>query len=210
VKSSWTFSAASRARAMASGPAPLLALLILLGCAAPSPEMRSLGELTNPFLGPELSVWLVGPASRIATPAEIGQYMKLRDDSAAAAFVEDFWQRRNPTPERAVNPLRQAFDERSKEADQLYSEGGIRGRRTDRGTTLVLYGPPRKISFDVAPNGAAIEVWTYGSQASAGLDAKRPASAVRFIKRGELTVFYVPRPADSRLHRLGAAGEPPP
>src|SRR5580693_4137529 len=182
--------------------------LALFGCGTPPPESRSLGELTNPFLGPELSTWLVGPISHIATAQEIDQYLRLQDDQAAAAFIDDFWKRRNPTPSKPVNPLLHAFEERSKEADQLYSEGGIRGRRTDRGTTLILYGPPKKISFDVTPRGAAVEVWTYGKQASAGLDAKRPASEVRFVKRGELTVFYFPGPAEGRVHRLGRPGEP--
>lgn len=180
----------------------LLLALVLAGAAACSSgaPARSAADLTNPFLGPERSSWLIGPVARIATREEIDAFLALRDDAQAEAFIDRFWESRDATPDEPGNPLRQAFDERAAEADRLYSEAGYRGRRTDRGTIHVLYGPPSKTDFEVSPlpRGPAIELWTYTSGSPAGLDGKRPAPAYRFIKRGDLTVFYVPR-QDPRL-----------
>jgi GWxTD domain-containing protein len=164
-------------------------------CAGSSPSSRSAADLTNPFLSPEHSAWLVGPLARIATPDEIRDYLALRDDAAAKAFVDRFWARRNPTPSAPTNPVLDAFEERGQVADGKFSEGGVIGRRTDRGTIFVVYGPPQKTGFEVspAPRDPGIEVWIYTERAPPGLDGKRPEAAYRFIKRGELTIFYVPR-----------------
>ena len=174
----------------------LLALLVfpLGGCGGggAAPASRSRAELTNPFLGPDYTAWLIGPAARIATPQEIQEFLALQDDTAAAAFVQAFWDRRDPSPDKPGNPIREVFDARSAEADRKYSEAGFLGRRTDRGTVYVIYGPPSKTEFEVSPvpNGPPLEVWTYDAGAPSGLDAKRPAGIYRFIKQGDQTVLY--------------------
>jgi len=188
----------------------LVAVLALLAgaCASGGSTGRSAADLTNPFLGPERSSWLIGPAARIATSDEIRQYLALTDDVQAQAFIDSFWDKRNPTPGRE-NPLRKAFDERAVEADRMFSEAGYSGRRTDRGTLLVLYGPPTKTDFEVSPvpEGPPLVVWTYATTAPEGLDGKRPNPVYRFVKRGDLTVLYVPG-QDMRLRRP-MSSEPP-
>jgi GWxTD domain-containing protein len=177
--------------------APILFLLLALlavGCGGGgAASSRSRAELTNPFLGPEYSAWLIGPVARIATPQEIQEFLALQDDRQAEAFVQGFWERRDPAPDKAGNPVREAFDARSEEADRKYSESGLSGRRTDRGAIFVVYGPPSKTDFEVSPTptGSPLEVWTYGADAPSGLDAKRPAGVYRFIKQGDRTVLYV-------------------
>jgi GWxTD domain-containing protein len=181
-----------------------LVLLLLIGAQACSsgPAARSAADLTNPFLGPELSSWLIGPIARIATPEEVQAFLTLQDNAQAEAFVRQFWAKRDANPEKPGNPLEEAFQERAAEADRLYTEAGFRGRRTDRGTIYVLYGPPTKTDFEVSPTprDSPIEVWTYSGTTPAGLDGKRPAAAYRFIKSGDLTVTYMPG-QDPRLRR---------
>lgn len=173
--------------------APLLLLLAVLaaGCGGASAS-RSAAELINPALGLEYSGWMVGAASRLATPEEINEYLTLQDDQQAAAFVERFWQRRDPSPDTPGNPIRQTFDERAANADRAYSEAGLLGHRSDRGILRVLYGLPQKIDHEVSPipNGPPIEVWIYGTQAPSGLDGKRPSPVYRFVKSGDRTVLY--------------------
>jgi GWxTD domain-containing protein len=193
------------------GPFLLLVLLLAAGCggggtAAPS---RSRAELINPALGPDYSAWMVGAASRLATPEEINEFVTLRDDQQAEAFIERFWQKHNPTPDRPGNPLRQEFEKRSANADRQFSEAGLLGRRSDRGTIYVLYGLPKKIDHDVSPvpNGPPLEVWIYGTDAPSGLDGKRPSPLYRFIKNGDVTVLYQGRVTAAPLLRPGE--EPP-
>jgi GWxTD domain-containing protein len=188
--------------------AALLALACLAGAACaggggPAGSVGSVGamaDLTNPFLGPDYSAWLIGPVARIARPDEIKAFLALHDDGEAAAFIQQFWERRNPKPGEA-NPLLARFEERSEVADKKYSEAGLLGRRTDRGAIFILYGPPGRGGFEVArrPTDPPIEVWQYGASAPTGLDGRHPDPFYRFTKRGELTVLYVPRPGSEPL-----------
>lgn len=169
----------------------------LVGLAAPAADAARpirYEDLTNPLLGPDYAAWLLGAVSRMASGAEIEEFLKLRSDEAAASWVERFWERRDLTPGREGNLARQVFDTRSDEADRLYSEAGILGQHTARGAVLVLYGAPAKVDFDITsiPGNQAIEVWHYDSKAPFGLDGKRPVANFRFIKAGGLTVPYVP------------------
>ncbi|PYQ58116.1 MAG: hypothetical protein DMF53_21040 [Acidobacteria bacterium] len=174
------------------GPLLLLLLLLAAGCGGASAPSRSRAELINPALGPDYSDWLVGAASRLATPEEINELLTLKDDQQAAAFVERFWQKHNPTPDKPGNPLRQEFEKRSANADRQFSEAGLLGRHSDRGTIYVLYGLPKKIDHEVSPvrNGPPLEVWVYGTDAPSGLDGKRPSPLYRFVKNGDVTVLY--------------------
>lgn len=188
-----------------------LALVVLIGAQACSsaPAGRSAADLTNPFLGPELSSWLIGPIARIATPEEAQAFLALQDDAQAQAFIQQFWAKRDANPDKPGNPLEEAFQERAAEADRLYTEAGFRGRRTARGTIYVVYGPPTGTEFEVSPNpnDSPIEVWTYSATAPTGLDGKRPIPSYRFIKRGDLTVTYIPG-QDPRLRRQQSMADP--
>ncbi|HSL82558.1 MAG TPA: GWxTD domain-containing protein, partial [Thermoanaerobaculia bacterium] len=138
-----------------------LAALVAAGCGSGgSSGPRSATDLVNFQLGPEYSHWLLGPIARMATPEEVRAYLDLTDDFAAVDFIEGFWARRDPDPAERGNPVRLAFEERAAEADRMYSEAGILGRRTARGTILVLYGEPAAVEFEIAPEGGEpIIVW---------------------------------------------------
>jgi GWxTD domain-containing protein len=170
--------------------------------------------VSNPLLSPTYSQWLVGPIGRMASREEIAAYLGLSSDEAAAAFIEAFWERRDPYPLREDNPLRDTFEARAAEADRLYSEAGYLGRRTARGTVYVLYGEPEEVDYEVSPHpdDPPITVWKYPADAPPGLDGRQPERWVRFIKRGDLTEDYRPlrTPAADRprVHRPGTPTRP--
>jgi GWxTD domain-containing protein len=211
VRSSSICCATGRATLRPAAAALLLAGMACVACAGGGgggsvASIAAMADLTNPFLGPDYSAWLIGPVARLAKPDEIKAYLALHDDGAAAAFIQRFWERRNPRPGQA-NPLLARFEERADVADKKYSEAGMLGRRTDRGTVFILYGPPARGGFEVArrPADPPIEVWQYAAGAPAGLDGQHPDPFYRFTRRGDLTVLYIPRPGT-----LPLTAAPPP
>ena len=189
---------------------PLLVLALLAGCASGA-SVRDSTALTNPFLGPEYTGWLVGPISRLATPEEIEAFQALTTDEQAQAFVEAFWARRTGVVDQFGNTVRMVFEKRAAEADRAFSESGYRGRRTDRGAVFILYGPPKKTDYEVSPTQGEppLEVWIYDETSPPGLDGRKPAPLYRFIKRGDLTVSWTPIGPDPRLrNRDGLPPDP--
>ena len=70
----------------------------------------------------------------------------------------------------------------------------------------MLYGEPQKIDFEINPREGdpPVERWSYGVDAQPGLDRRRPAPIYRFVKNGDLTVFYT-----LPLSQRGTLLEPP-
>lgn len=189
----------------------VLSLALLAGCASGASSVRDSASLTNPFLGPEYTGWLVGPISRLATPEEIAAFQTLSTDEEAQAFVEAFWEKRRGAVDQFGNTARMVFEKRAAEADRAFSEAAYRGRRTDRGAVFILYGPPTKTDYEVSPTPGEppLEVWIYEETSPPGLDGRKPSPLYRFIKRGDLTVSWTPIGPDPRLrNRDGLPPDP--
>lgn len=179
---------------------PLLVLsLVLLGAGPPDDPL----ELTNPLLGPAYAQWLVGAIAHMATEQERQSYLRLRNDQAAQAFIDAFWQRH----QGLIAP----YEHRAEEADRRFTEAAYPGRRTDRGTIFILYGEPDSIEYEEfrAIEEPTVERWRYDKDRPVGLDDERPKRQYRFAKSGDLTRFFKggrsrpPRPDPSQPPRLG-------
>src|SRR3954451_24967344 len=117
--------------------AALAALSALIqGCQSAEPRRPASGA--RPGAGP--TRWLM-------LPEEEHQYRRLRTTREVVDFIEEFWRRRDPEPDKPGNPFAKTFYERVEAADRLYSEGGTRGSLTDRGRALVLLGPPPVLRY---------------------------------------------------------------
>jgi GWxTD domain-containing protein len=175
----------------------------LLGALLASPAMARKGQsrekedLINILLSPGLAQWLVGPVARIASDEETQAYLRLKDDSSAEAFIQEFWQKRgdpqNPWPGRQVRDI---FDRRAEAADRLFTEGANLGRRTDRGEIFILFGEALKSGFVQDENRRArtVEIWLYDPKSRRGLHGAPPEESYFFTKIDGLTVFTgVPR-----------------
>lgn len=174
----------------------LLLVLLLPVSAAEAKRKKKAEDLTNVFLSIEYSQWLVGAVSRIASQEEIDAYQRLATDEEAVRFIDEFWERHDggrPWPEKGN---RQLFEERQAEADKLFSEAAYAGRRTDRGTVFVLYGPPDEIFYEISPRPPkrSVEVWYYGTKAETALDGGEPKATYYFTRPKDLTEFYVGPP----------------
>src|SRR3954469_18401176 len=118
-------------------PAALPALSALtLGCQSAEPR--------RPASGAGLDE---GPTRWLMLPEEEHQYRRLRTTREVVDFIEEFWRRRDPEPDKPGNPFAKTFYERVEAADHLYSEGGTRGSLATRGGPLVLRGPPPGLRY---------------------------------------------------------------
>src|SRR5689334_5227740 len=97
-------------------------------------------------LSPKFVEWGKGPAQWLMTKDEQAQWKKIGDDTAAQAFVDLFWARRDPSPGTPVNEFRDEFDARVAYADKSFPQGHTKGSMTDRGHVMIVLGPPTKIA----------------------------------------------------------------
>ncbi len=81
----------------------------------------------------------------LATDAEQKEWKKITTDEQADKFVQLFWAKRDPDLKTPINEYKLGFDQRVKEADQLFSVPRLRGALTERGKAYVLIGVPKTL-----------------------------------------------------------------
>ncbi|MCM3874962.1 MAG: GWxTD domain-containing protein [Thermoanaerobaculia bacterium] len=83
--------------------------------------------------------------SGLAVELEQKEWKKVASDEEAERFVQLFWAKRDPDLKTPANEFRIAFDQRVKEADQLFALSRTRGALTERGKLYVLVGAPKNL-----------------------------------------------------------------
>jgi GWxTD domain-containing protein len=81
------------------------------------------------------------------------------------AFVEEFWKKRDPSPDTAVNEFKDEYFARIAEANHLFTEAAEPGWLQDRGRVYILLGPPtNRITYPrgITFWGLPTEIWYYG------------------------------------------------
>lgn len=79
------------------------------------------------------------------TPLEQMSYMTLKTTREREAFIEEFWQKRNPNPLSPVNEFREEIERRVAFCNQWFGEmsrNDDRGWDSERGRIYILLGPP--------------------------------------------------------------------
>ena len=90
--------------------------------------------------------WALEDAVYIISSEERRAFNQLTTDEERAKFVEQFWDRRNPTPGSSDNPFKQEHYRRIAYANNHFTDSkGLPGWRTDRGRIYIQYGPPDEI-----------------------------------------------------------------
>ncbi len=108
-------------------------------------QRKRLQELQGPY-----KKWLNEDVRWIITPAEEDAFKQLSTDEERDQFIEQFWLRRDPTPDTADNEFKEEHYRRIAYANEHFSSG-IPGWRTDRGHIYIVWGPPDEI--DSHPTG---------------------------------------------------------
>ncbi len=133
--------------------------------AAPAAETQSGDPLKRPLtekqkkanakaLKQELSStykkWLNEDVRWIITPEEMSAFKQLSNDEERDQFIEQFWLRRDPTPDTPENEYKEEHYRRIAYANEHFAAGKA-GWLTDRGRIYIVFGPPDEI--DAHPSG---------------------------------------------------------
>ncbi len=110
-------------------------------------------ELEKELQGP-WKKWLNEDVVYIITDAEKRAFKQLKTDEERQQFVEQFWLRRDPTPDTEENEYKEEHYRRIAYANDHYASG-IPGWKTDRGRIYITYGPADEI--DSHPSGGSYE-----------------------------------------------------
>lgn len=142
--------------------------------AAEAPGDASVESAYRAFAAPPVALaaevpgpdWGEGPVRYLLTPAGRQEYQGLSDPASRSAFVVDFWQKRDATPDTPENEARAEFEKRVAFADSRFTQQEIRGSLTDRGMVFVLLGPPSYVGrkpLTAADDTADTRALSYGT-----------------------------------------------
>ncbi len=106
-------------------------------------------ELETPF-----KKWLEEDVAYIITDEERQAFKRLNTDEEREQFIEQFWLRRDPTPDTVENEYKEEHYRRIAYANEHYASG-IPGWKTDRGRIYITYGPADEVESH--PSGGTYE-----------------------------------------------------
>jgi GWxTD domain-containing protein len=98
--------------------------------------------------------WLNEDVVYIITPEELSAFKQLSNDEEREQFIEQFWLRRDPTPDTPENEFREEHYRRIAYANENFPAGKP-GWMTDRGRIYIIWGPAD--SIDLHPAGGYYE-----------------------------------------------------
>jgi GWxTD domain-containing protein len=96
-------------------------------------------ELETPF-----RKWLNEDVFYIITDEEKTSFKRLNTDEEREQFIEQFWLRRDPTPDTQENEYKEEHYRRIAYSNERFASG-IPGWKTDRGRIYITFGPPDEI-----------------------------------------------------------------
>ena len=87
-------------------------------------------------------MWLRQDVAYIITDEERAAFKSLQTDEEREHFIEQFWQRRDPTPGTDYNEFKAEHYRRIAYANEQFAFRELPGWKTDRGRIYITYGPP--------------------------------------------------------------------
>ncbi len=98
--------------------------------------------------------WLSEDVSYIISDEERDAFKRLSNDEERDNFIEQFWLRRDPTPDTVENEYKEEHYERIAYANEHFP-AGVPGWKTDRGKMYIMYGKPDEI--EAHPSGGSYD-----------------------------------------------------
>jgi len=116
--------------------------------------MRRRQKKLEQELGSQLKKWLNEDVAYIITDEERQALKRLATDEERDQFIEQFWLRRDPSPDTSENEFKEEHYRRIAYANERYASG-IPGWKADRGRIYITFGPPDEIESH--PSGGTYE-----------------------------------------------------
>jgi GWxTD domain-containing protein len=132
----------------------MVALLVALPLMQAQKTDRKKEAATKKELASSYRIWLEQDVAYIMTDEERRAFLELGNDDEREQFVEQFWLRRDPTPETAENEYKEEHYRRIAYANDHFASG-IPGWKTDRGRIYIRFGPPDDI--EAHPSGGTYQ-----------------------------------------------------
>jgi GWxTD domain-containing protein len=165
-------------------------------------------ELMTPY-----KKWMDEDVVYIISDEERKTFKNLNTDEEREQFIEQFWLRRDPTPDTVENEFKEEHYRRIAYANERYASG-IPGWKTDRGRIYITFGPPDEI--DSHPSGGSyerpmeegggetstypFETWRYRYLEGAGLGTNVEIEFVDTTMSGEYHMTMDPSEKDALLY----------
>lgn len=152
------------------------------------------------FYESEVDNWIEGPTRLIMTEEEQNAWEGLLSSEDRLAFIDWFWERRDPDLRTRPNEGRAEFYARVAEANRKY-RGFPRGWNSDRGRVHVILGRPHSVRPSFG-GPADTEVWTYFTTGPRADDL--PIASAH----GEFSILFVRRNTRSGFEVYDSFGGP--
>jgi len=162
-----------------------------------------------------LRKWLDEDVSYVITNEERTAFKALKTDEEREQFIEQFWLRRDPTPDTVDNEFKEEHYARIAYANERFASG-IPGWKTDRGRIYIIWGKPDEIESH--PSGGTynrpiedgggttstfpFEIWRY--RYIEGIGNEVLLEFVDPSMSGEYRMTIDPNEKDALLHVPGA------
>jgi GWxTD domain-containing protein len=131
------------AKTAASAPMTPIALLPRQDPPAPQTQdpQRQSSQPTAPATNRNyLAAWAEQEVPDIISEDEVRAFQTLTTDEEREHFIEQFWRRRDPTPDTSDNEYRNEYFRRIALANERFGTADQPGWRTDRGRVLIKFG----------------------------------------------------------------------
>jgi GWxTD domain-containing protein len=178
-----------------------------------SEEAKKSRDLEN--ASKALQKWVDEDVAYIITGEERAAWKRLKTDEEREQFIEQFWLRRDPTPDTLDNEYRDEHYERIAYANEHFASG-IPGWKTDRGRIYIMYGKADEVESH--PSGGTydrpieqgggttstfpFEIWRY--RYIEGIGNEVLLEFVDPSMSGEYRLTIDPSEKDALLHVPGA------
>jgi GWxTD domain-containing protein len=147
-------------------------------------------------------IWETTDVAYIITDDERAALHRLSNNDERDSFIEQFWLRRDPTPDTEENEFKEEHYRRIAYANERFASG-IPGWKTDRGQIYIKYGPADEIESHPAGDTGTFpfETWRYRYLEDVGTNV-----AIEFVDRtlsGEFRMTTDPSEKDALSHVPG-------